>query len=77
MILRQHDEDRCWELYLAASANPSLDSITFEEFLERAKTHDAEVKTEEQGLCREQMEKQIKKAEQILSKFAPIPEVGG
>lgn len=71
-ILRQHDEDRCWSLYLASVANPFSEHDTFEEFLKKTQTTAPRGQTKtEQGMNEKQLQKQLEKAEKLLGGFKP------
>lgn len=72
-ILSQHDEDRCWSLYLSTVANPFSETTTFEEFLKKARTPVQNSSKEiEQSLNEKQMEKQLEKATKLLNGFVPM-----
>lgn len=72
-ILKQQNEDRQWELYLAACTNPFSEPVSFTEFLERqqAAGADRKQKPEDGDMDKRQLEEQVKQAQTLLQGFVP------
>ena len=72
-ILSQNDEDMCWTLYFASVANSLSNAGSFEDFLKKSKTP---IEQNEQELSSRQIQKQLDKADQLLSGFTPSVKEG-
>ena len=75
-ILQKEDEDKCWSLYLSLMANPFVEHVNFDEFMERYSTpknaEQVQVKTEPLNV-----EIEVDKANNLLKNFKPDKKKGG
>lgn len=71
-IINQDDDDKCWSLYLAHTANAFAEGMSYEEFIKDLKGDAPKITKEKKPVnTKKQTNMAVKRAEKILAGFNP------